>query len=121
MVFLSSKQVRDVPYQAQTPRTYVPAGRLRATLYGALVSVASLLLAPPEGVSQNSTESGNGATVAVHVVPARTAAPSAIDDVHVGAGHEAVDGLRDAMAEEFPAASRATTPKLYDVPQARPD
>ena len=102
------------------PKMVVAGVRLRATPYGALVSATSLLRRRPRGCPELH-ESGDGETVAAHVARPRTAAPSAIEDVQVGAGHEAVETLKDVVAEEFPAASRATTPNVYDVPQARPD
>ena len=35
-------------------------------------------------------------------------------------GQAAVDPTTEACAERFPAASKATTPNVYDVPQAKP-
>jgi hypothetical protein len=46
-----------------------------------------------------------------------------MDDVHVGVvgdEHADVDTFKDAFADEFPAASRAATPNVYEVPQVSP-
>ena len=46
-----------------------------------------------------------------------------MDDVQVGVAgdvHADVDTFNDAVADEFPAASRATTPNVYEVPQVSP-
>ena len=61
--------------------------------------------------------------VAVQVVPVWTVWPSAMDEVQVGVAgdaHADVDTFNDAVGDEFPAASRATTPNAYGVPQASP-
>jgi len=92
--------------------------RSRGVSNGADVSVA---MTRPD--AQNSTASGVGVAVTFQAVPRSTTSPVVrlLHQVPEDAGaHAPVDADIDEIAERFPAASTASTPSWYVVPQVRP-